>query len=244
MDILISSATQRSGSTLLQRIFNIREKTLIWGEHGGVLKNFLDIYNQVKKFSEASAYEDRDRYFESNKDPSIWIANLTPELKYIDQAIVNATRTFLDNLYITSSQNYDTVGIKEVRYNEELALFKECYPNSTLILLVRNPIDVWMSMPVGWNTLEDTVSWWNKNVDYYLDNCGGFSNTYLFRYEDIVEKEENTVSLLCDLAKITKKQFEDVLNIKISSTRSPINKSDHSYILDHCYRNMKSLYYI
>ena len=44
LNLIILSANHRAGSTLLQRICNARKGTLIWGEHGGSLSYFREIY--------------------------------------------------------------------------------------------------------------------------------------------------------------------------------------------------------
>lgn len=141
MDIIISSNTHRTGSTLIQRIFNAREETLIWGEHGGALSSFIDIYNKLTHFSRFSETE-RQNYFGNNEDPNQWIASMTPEMDYVEQSIVNSVRVFLDSLYKQYRDTHDTIGFKEVRYGkQELELFKRCYPEAKIVLLVRHPLD-------------------------------------------------------------------------------------------------------
>src|SRR5262245_39936572 len=39
----------RTGSTLLQRLLNSYDDTIIWGEHGGFLNHVANLYSQVQK---------------------------------------------------------------------------------------------------------------------------------------------------------------------------------------------------
>jgi len=47
LQLVILSANHRAGSTLLQRICNARQGTLIWGEHGGVLRHYAEVFSGV-----------------------------------------------------------------------------------------------------------------------------------------------------------------------------------------------------
>ena len=51
INLVILSPVHRSGSTLLQRICNSRKGTLIWGEHGGLLAHYANIYASAAYFS-------------------------------------------------------------------------------------------------------------------------------------------------------------------------------------------------
>ncbi len=91
LNLIILSAGQRAGSTLLQRICNARKGTLIWGEHGGLLNHFADIFEHASYFALAGG-EERNLYFSRGEDPNLWIANMSPDLDYVQQAMVNSVR--------------------------------------------------------------------------------------------------------------------------------------------------------
>jgi hypothetical protein len=180
---MISSATHRMGSTLTQRIFNARPKTLIWGENGGALTNFLDIYKNIILWSNyATTSGERDNYFNSNENPNTWIANIIPELDYSEKVVFGSVRSFYNNLY--NSDKHDFIGFKEVRYGkDEIELFKKCYPNAMVILLIRNPIDTYRSLinvnRDWYQTVENYMSIWNKRIEEYIKLSETYKDMYL-----------------------------------------------------------------
>jgi len=249
LDIIISAATYRSGSTLVQRIFNSREKTIIWGEHRACLSAFSCIYKNLKEWSENGDFiRQRNEFFKENRDPNIWIANLIPNKSYLDAAIVKATRTFLDEYYSEFKSNFDILGFKEVRYGrEELELLRKCYANCKIIMIVRNPIDVWSSLlGVHWYNghLEGFIKQWNKNTGDYLEFLEEDNNSFLIRYEDIIARKEDIMELLSKLGDIDKKKIYSVLDVRIDSSHQSVPVEDKIYILKHCGTLMQRLGYL
>ncbi len=51
MDLAIFATSQRAGSTLVQRIFNARPKTLVWGEGGRVLSYLCHALGQAELYA-------------------------------------------------------------------------------------------------------------------------------------------------------------------------------------------------
>src|SRR5690606_35451279 len=96
-----------------------------------------------------------------------------PSRRQVEKAVIQSLRSILDTLYLPYQETHDLIGFKEVRYGEgELTLFRKCYPDSKIILLVRNPIDVWRSLSGKmWNSdpLDKTIGKWNRNVAFYFD---------------------------------------------------------------------------
>src|SRR5699024_4892060 len=140
MDIMLSSATHRSGSTLLQRIFNARKKTLIWGENGGCLTLFSSIHHNALYYANHSRQE-RANYFNNGEDPNHWIATMTPPKENVTESLIHSVKAFHEQLYEEGYRDtHDLIGYKEVRYGEpELNLFRMCYPKSAIVLLIRHP---------------------------------------------------------------------------------------------------------
>ncbi|MGO4373462.1 hypothetical protein AB4Z21_22395 [Paenibacillus sp. MCAF20] len=77
MNVILSAATHRSGSTLVQRILNARPQTLIWGEHLGVLSQFHAIYRKVQTLSEKGK-SSRQAYFQSGENPKLLLLVRNP----------------------------------------------------------------------------------------------------------------------------------------------------------------------
>jgi len=162
---MILSAGPRAGSTLLQRICNARKGTLIWGEHGGLLRHFPSIYANASYFS-MSGGEERDLYFQRGEDPNLWIASMAPDLEYVQDAMVAAVRSFMRTMYGQYQASHDILGFKEVRYyGGEAELLLRCYPEAHFLLLVRNPLNCWKSMPSEWGW---TVDRWGREWNAFV----------------------------------------------------------------------------
>lgn len=225
LDLLISSATHRSGSTLIQRIFNARKKTLIWGENGGCITDFCKIYNNALHYSETFK-EVRESYFNDGQDPNQWIACMTPDKDWLKKTLVQTVKDFHHRLYVESHRNdFDMIGYKEVRYGkEELLLFRECYPDCPVILLIRHPIDVWKSVSrrsrhERYGSPEAFSALWKRRVNEYQELAKNDPNMHLIRYEDVVEGNKKTRGLIKELGRLDDKEIKAVLDVKISSSR-------------------------
>lgn len=250
MDLLISAATHRSGSTLLQRIFNARRKTLIWGENGGCLTQFYTMYENARYYSRKSK-QTRNEYFKRKEDPNRWIAMMTPPQKDVNQAIMQSIRQFHERLYAGEVQaTHDMIGYKEVRYGKnELELLRLCYPDCTVILLVRNPVDVWKSVSPKakverYGTPSQFAALWNQRVRDYVQLSKKDANMHLVRYEDIVNKDPTTLTLMKRIGHLRDQQIDRVLTHKISSSRRPISKQQELTLRRQCRKGMKTMGYL
>ena len=236
MDIIISAATHRSGSTLLQRILNVRKKTLIWGEQDGLLTQFHHIHRNLKHYS-VNLKQQRLNYFNNDEDPNHWIACMNPEIEFVDKAVTDSIKVLFNSLYEQYREGKDIIGFKEVRYGEdELTLFRKCYPDAKIILLVRNPIDVWKSM-LGAGLGNNNVSFvkkWKKQTSYYLELAKNDPNAYLIKYEDIVNKDPNAIETISQLGKISIDEIDSVISKKIWSTPRDITFATEKFIIDEC----------
>ncbi len=235
MDIVISGITLRTGSTLLQRIFNSRKGTLIWGEHGGLLEYFHTIRIHAKYWSEMSTGE-RHAYFENNEDSNKWVASMTPADDFAEKAILCSVRAFLESFYSQYREKHDKVGFKEVRYGSEvLELLRRCYPGMKIVLLVRNPIDIWKSMPKDWwNSIFDFTQVYSQRALFYKRFADCDNNVVLFRFEDIVFRDPFTIEQILQLSGISHEHMNDVLSHKLHSSSSPISSEESSYIAREC----------
>lgn len=246
MDIIISSATHRSGSTLLQRLFNARKETLIWGEQDGLLTNFFNMHRNLKHYS-VNLHQQRVNYFNNGEDPNQWIACMNPEIEFVDQAIINSIKVLFDSLYEQNRGAHDIIGFKEVRYGEnELSLFRKCYPDAQIVLLVRNPIDVWRSMlgaGLG-NNVANFSKKWNKHASYYLELPQKDHNSHLIIYEKLVNKDPETLETIAKLGKLSNDEINHVLSNKIWSTPRTVSEAQRKVIIQECGEVMKKYGYL
>lgn len=246
IDIIISAVIQRTGSTLLQRICNARKENLIWGEHGGIVTNFCGIEDINKLFSVKSESE-RKQYFGSGENPNNMIANMTPEVTYVENAVIRSIRKYFTELYAQYRAGHDIIGFKEVRYGErELKLLRRCYPESKILLLIRNPIDIWKSfykiwakdIPVG--TL---VNIWKERTTFYIKFDRMDENSFLIKYEDLVQRHNPTLNLISAIARVSIDEIDQVLSNKLFSTKHEISREDEDFIRQHCGELMTQLGY-
>ncbi|MDQ0112220.1 sulfotransferase [Paenibacillus harenae] len=239
MDVMISALTQRTGSTLVQRIFNSRKNTLIWGEHGGIVSEFIRIADLASYFSKHSKDEKRD-FFRNGNDPNLWTGNMTPDEPFIEAAVVEAIKTMFNHMYIQYRDKHDRIGFKEVRYGKrELMLLRKCFPGAAIILLVRNPIDIWRSETAYWSgDAEAFVQIWNERAKQYRELEGEMPNTSLIRYEDIVGRNEQTLQLLSELALVSLDELHRVLSVQLNSTRSIRPQEEIDKIMRLCKEGM------
>jgi hypothetical protein len=246
LNLIILSANHRAGSTLLQRICNARKGTLIWGEHGGSLSYFREIY-ATAGYCALSGAQERDDYFRQEGNPNLWIASISPELDYVQQAVVSAAREYLATLYQQYREGHDILGFKEVRYDHgEIQLLRRCYPEAHFLLLVRNPLNTWRSTPRHWwyVSVEEWAARWNQIVGCFRHAASIDPRCHLIRYEDLIRQEPKTMAVLAEAAKVTPEQVSLVLSHKIGSNRVGINETEKNTILTLCREPMEVLGYL
>ncbi len=244
LNLMILSATGRAGSTLLQRICNARKGTLIWGEHAGALVQFARIYESVAGFSWVWGQQ-RENYFGQGENPNLWIANMCPDLEYVQQAVIRSSRTLLNGLYGQYRELHDIVGFKEIAYGRgEMELLRACYPKAHFLLLVRNPLNTWKSTPRDWYlTMDDWIEKWNQGVRCILSLIATDDRCHLIRYEDLIRKDAKTMAVVGETAKVTPEQIALVLENKIGSNNAGLNETERDAILERCRELMETLGY-
>lgn len=241
MNIVILAVTRRMGSTLLQRIFNARKETLIWGEHNGVLRNFLDTQEQVKFFTDYDCKTKRE-YFKTN-NPNIWTATMCPDTYYVDSAVAHSIKTFLDELYSQWNHLYDIIGFKEVVYDINIAkLLHGIYgPDLKIIFLCRHPIPTWKSIlrkkpEMTWfANVQDFMDRWNTVTQDFMEYSKDSKDAYFIRYEDLIKYDTATINTIKRVGKLTDEQIMNVLAVKLDGNKHHNVSSSHLPIMDASY---------
>jgi hypothetical protein len=139
----------RTGSTLLTRMLNCLPRTIVWGEHGGLLKPLLLSYS---KGSEVAVHPlvrqgaellqpviDRKAVVPGRRMSLEWLNWFTPA--DIDRLYQGAIR----ELFYPASVRvqFTRWGFKEIRYREfEYAMLRKLFPCMKAIILYRNPAAV------------------------------------------------------------------------------------------------------
>jgi len=245
LGLIIFSANHRAGSTLLQRICNARKGTLIWGEHGGLLLHFTDIYLSAAAFCSVGAKE-REAYFSAGEDPNLWIANMCPELSRAQLAVVESVRALFAAFYGQHRATHDLIGFKEVAYGRgELELLRACYPQARFLLLIRNPLDTWRSTPRDWySSLDYWIESWNSRVRDFRAFAARDARSHLIRYEDLIRREPAVEAVLAEAAQVSGEMYADVLSHKIGSTRRATQpEAVEQKIREQCREAMEALGY-
>lgn len=249
MDLIISSATHRSGSTLLQRIFNARKKTLIWGENGGCLTPFSKMHeNAIYYAHQSKPY--RDAYFQGGEDPNNWIAFMTPQAAEVERAVIQSVKAFHHQMYEDQYRpEHDIIGYKEVRYGKaELDLLRKCYPDCTVMLLVRHPVDVWRSASQNakinrYGSVYQFANLWNRRVADYWQLAKDDPYMHFVKYEDIISRDQQTMRRIRQVGHLQQPQIKNSLANKISSSSRPITNQQQKVIQKQCHIVMQKVGY-
>ena len=200
--LFIFSSSWRSGSTLLQRYITATGEVLVWGETGGALNAIAEAVgsweqitaDSTRRFSDALGGKGEAAYEKLVASPKeqhaeLWIANLSPP--YAD--ILTGLRSLFDTLYKKRARDlgYSRYGFKETRCGLDTARhLKALFPEARFVFLVRNPLDVilsikrrdWMGRAQGHDTLKYYAEHWRRRSMEFRQADFGLS----LRYEDFV----------------------------------------------------------
>jgi len=193
--VLILASGWRTGSTLLQRLVVSSGSVLVWGEPLAASRPVQELAKMVRPVSPKVL---NPKWIIRTDDPAPltdrFIANLYPPVS----AIASAQRAFLDELFGAPARaaGFARWGVKEVRWDVGYArYFRTLYPNSRVLLLVRNPYDAfasydghewfwdWPNHPVRTATGFGRI--WAELAGGYLDAVDD-EGVRLVRYEDLV----------------------------------------------------------
>ncbi|WP_214103796.1 sulfotransferase family protein [Acrocarpospora catenulata] len=196
--LLVLSAGQRCGSTLLQRLLTSHPEVLIWGETGGQLGKILEAADQMGAWSENLGGQGRTEF--SQRSYQGWMANLLPDREQITEAI----HQFVDLLFVEPAVRLGRPiwGLKEVRYTlEDVRRFQMFYPRLAVIMVIRDPRDVLRSLD-EWERKTDG-RWTRALTEGAVENWARVAEDFLappdaglpilrLRYEDMTADPDGT----------------------------------------------------
>ena len=167
--IFVFSSTHRAGSTLMQRVVNTHPNAHIWGETnvGPNLIKIREVFRQ--KESEGSSEDVRQKFVRGNRDA--WTALMIPDY----ERLIAGFRAMLETML---GMDGKICGSKEVSYTRPiLDLYKEVLPSAKYVLLVRNPLDVYLSLrrQSWWPSNRRTDSDVNKDVPRHIRMARGWA---------------------------------------------------------------------
>ena len=150
---MVIAGSGRCGSTLLQSVLNTNPDFLIWGEHNGFLRHVAAAYYGAAhpRFPDKSALDAEER-IKRLRDASRWPAwdNLCGEAEFLDRF-----QSFFRSLFADPTGRASRWGFKEIRYpgdasDQALRFTFDCFPETRLIVLIREPEPTVLSMLSHW----------------------------------------------------------------------------------------------
>ena len=174
----------RSGSTLLKEILSNSPEVNCSKEETWLLLPFLSIYR-------------------TDLNNSLYGSELSISAisKFIDKKVmISEVKQLLENLYFNNSKGVKYVLDKTPRYYEILNEIIECFPSAKIIILRRNPLDVFNSIVDRWGSkyLFD-ISYFGRDIfnapiliEKFISTHENNPNVYCLEYEQLV-KEPQTV---------------------------------------------------
>ena len=228
--IFILGSSQRTGSTLLQRLLNSCPRVMIWGEHLAHLSGFLREFRYLQDWAKRHADERKTFLLE---DYDIFAPNLMPE----EYELVDAARIYIAGLFGLPAVKLGRSiwGFKEVRYGAQMALFlQECFPQARFIHLTRDPVACFLSMkrletvPAEWNRewTETAIYNWAGINETFLNEGGKINHLLQVKFEEMIADPAVFIEKLSTFLDIPKQEFEANVFKKRVSWDKPINQSE------------------
>ena len=150
---VVLAGSGRCGSTLLQSVLNTNQDFLIWGEHNGFLRHVAESYYGAPhpRFPDRLQLSSLQR-IKRLRDARHWPAwdNLCGEAEFRERY-----RDFLKSFFADPAGQAKRWGFKEIRYGNDagdqtLRLLFECFPETRLIIVIREPLPTIFSILSRW----------------------------------------------------------------------------------------------
>lgn len=143
--------THRSGTTLLQRIINCSEDTVIWGEHGGFLSQIAEAY--FFNFEDKTILHNIPNHINPFHTPQATVRQLKNSKLwpawcnwYSQKEVQDIFRSFIENFFNPPNLKKNVSwGFKEIKYGQgcrTLEMLSDLYADAKFVFIIRNPIDV------------------------------------------------------------------------------------------------------
>ena len=207
--VFLLASTWRSGSTLAQRMLVASGKLAMWGEP-------YDLSSPVQRITEMLAPITSEwppaHYVRgaSQLSGEEWIANLYPP----PESMVRAIRSFMVELFAAPARDagFDRWGLKEVRLDGAHATaLRLAFPQASLVMLVRNPYDAWLSYR-GLKDQRARGKWWyHRWPDVVVDNPALFGQIWRRTTESFLATADAIGALLLPYEQLTEQTGIDRL---------------------------------
>jgi hypothetical protein len=200
--------TGRCGSTLLQKILNSVENAMIYGEHGGFLKQVAAAYflnfedKMIEKYimSQNVAGKDPISVFETLKNPQLWSAWTN---WYNQETVKSNFRDFIESFFNPSSLEQKVHwGFKEIRYGLDdrvPEMLTDLYPDGRFVFIVRHPVDVIaskISARASDGIEADAHTWVAQNTYFLHFSRENSEKSKIVHYEELINNNSKELSQL------------------------------------------------
>jgi hypothetical protein len=200
----------RSGTTLLQKILNSADDVMIWGEHGGFLKQTAQAY-----FHHTEKPRVNQAIFRQNpvaKDPNLdfnrsMLTNIGYSWMnwYGRREVAANFAGLIESFFHPPGMKKRHWGFKEIRYGGDdraIELLAELFPTARFVFIVRNPVDVIASQAaLGWGSKTARRSGWKQLAEAWAAQNRGLleferaneERTRWVRFESLISKDSGAV---------------------------------------------------
>jgi hypothetical protein len=227
----------RSGTTLIQRLLNSYDDIMIWGEHGGFLKDTAASFFSLledrgsRKFHFATMTNELRPTLESllqKKDPNVWQA----WINWFKESDVHAIfRQHVESFFRHPAMGDDFIwGFKEIRYGNQdrvIEFLSRLYPDAVFVFISRNGYDTVASqLKTFWDAgrlrralalryVYRTGKDWSEQNRHLLEwHTSGKLRSFWVRYEDLTTRLEALNPLLAALGKSVSARQHEVLEME------------------------------
>ena len=198
----------RCGSTLVQSILNSHPDFLIWGEHGGWVRQVADAYYRATKSdvpgknirSSGNSLPEQIARMRTPGYFGHWDNHLAP------RELVESFRGLIQSVFAPPATEATRWGFKEIRYcihplDRTPEFLLECFPRATFLIVVRNPWETVFSMLSKWwrkrgeidaGAIDAALSrawtrWDHQYSNLFLFQRTAPHNSLILRFEDVLD---------------------------------------------------------
>src|SRR5438067_1533618 len=213
--ILVLASGQRCGSTLVQRLLTSHPGVLIWGEHGGHLRDLLKMTDILRQWDAGVSAPGREA-FEAGGYQS-WMANVLPG----PEPVRDAARAWLLTFFgePAAQRGRPRWGFKEVRFGmPEAWEFRKLFPKTVVIHVTRDPRDVLVSL--DWWERGRGDAWTREYTEIAMRDWIAVNESFLearevgldwflsVRYEDVIADPDRFTEATARLVGTETRQFD------------------------------------
>lgn len=237
--IFILASSQRSGTTLLQRLLNSHPEVMIWGEQDGYLERWLQEFSRLEAWAENKLPEYKDF---QRAGYNQFLPNICPP----GPALKRAAQAHVLGLFQlpTLDLGRPIWGFKEVRYTADLAvMLQDLFPKARFIHVTRDIRDVFLSLK-RWELSDNWQPEWTTEVlkrwviinDSFEQRSRELNQLVRVKYEDMVADSDAFTDNLETFLKMSAGSLDKtVFRLKLDGTHShapyvPLSRADEDVI--------------